>query len=190
MRQLSSSERTPARLPASLERRSKQQSRLISWPAQVAGELGRLGPYRVLKMFRAGGMGIVFLAEDVQLKRRVALKVMKPALAANALARQRFLGEAEKTAAIMHDHIVTIYQVGEDRGIAFLAMELLEGEVLADRLNREGRLPVADVLRIGREAAQGLAAAHERGLIHRDIKPGNIWLEVSRSISAAENLFE
>ena len=158
-----------------------EQKTQESWdflaPAQEAGELGRLGPYRIFNVLGTGGMGRVFLAEDVQLKRPVALKVMKPALAADALVRQRFLGEAEKTAAIKHDHIVTIYQVGEDRGIAFLAMELLEGEVLTDRLNREGRLPVTDVLRIGREVAEGLAAAHKRRLIHRDIKPGNIWLE-------------
>ena len=158
-----------------------EQQTVESWdflsPPQEAGELGRLGSYRILRVFRAGGMGIVFLAEDVQLKRRVALKVMKPVLATDPLARQRFLGEAEKTAAIKHDHIVTIHQVGEDRGVAFLVMELLEGEALADRLSREGRLPVTDVLGIGREVAEGLAAAHERGLIHRDIKPENIWLE-------------
>ena len=76
-------------------------------------------------------------------------------------------------AAIEHDHIVTIYQVGEDRGVPFLAMEFLEGESLDDRLQRESRLPLAEVLRIGREIAEGLAAAHERGLIHRDIKPAN-----------------
>ena len=107
---------------------------------QEAGELGRLGPYRIFKVLGKGGMGIVCLAEDMHLKRRVALKVMKPALAANTAARQRFLGEAEKTAAIKHDHIVTIYQVGNDRGIPFLAMELLEGEVLAERLSNPGEI--------------------------------------------------
>ena len=104
---------------------------------------------------------------------------MLPMLAVSPSAKQRFLREARAAAAIKHDHIVTIYQVGEDRGVPFLAMEFLEGEPLDDRLKRESRLPVAEVLRIGREVAEGLAAAHERGLIHRDIKPGNIWLEGS-----------
>jgi WD40 repeat protein/serine/threonine protein kinase len=146
-------------------------------PAQGPDELGRLGPYRVLKVLGSGGMGLVFLAEDVSLRRLVALKVMKPELARVDKARQRFLREARAAAALSHDHIVTIHQVGEDRGIAFLAMQFLQGETLATYLKREGQLPVAAVLHLGREIAQGLAAAHECGLIHRDIKPGNVWLE-------------
>ncbi len=146
-------------------------------PPQAADELGRLGPYRVLQVLGAGGMGVVFRAEDPQLQRIVALKAMLPALAASASARQRFVGEARAAAAIKHDHIVTIHQVGEDRGVPFLAMEFLEGEPLDARLERQGKLAVADVVAIGREIALGLAAAHKRGLIHRDIKPANIWLE-------------
>ena len=87
------------------------------------------------------------------------------------------LAEARAAAAIKHDHIVTIYQVGKDGDAPFLAMEFLEGESLDDRLKREGRLPVHEIWRIGREMADGLAAAHKRGLIHRDVKPGNVWLE-------------
>jgi WD40 repeat protein/serine/threonine protein kinase len=146
-------------------------------PSQGADELGRLGPYRVLKVLGKGGMGIVFQAEDAQLRRLVALKVMKPGLAASASARQRFLREAQTTAALEHEHVVSIYQVGEDRGVPFLAMPLLKGEALETRLRRAGKLPLAEVLRIGREMAMGLAAAHDRGLIHRDIKPANVWLE-------------
>src|SRR5262249_11558753 len=101
-------------------------------------------------------------------------------LAASPAAKERFLREARAAAAIKHDHVVTIYQVGEDRGVPFLAMELLEGEALEERLRREGRLPVAEVLRLGREIAEGLAAAHERGLTPRDIKPANVWLEGAR----------
>jgi Leucine-rich repeat (LRR) protein len=149
-------------------------------PPEGPGELGRLGPYRVLKVLGAGGMGVVFHAEDTQLKRPVALKALRPGLAASPTARQRFLREAQATAAVKHDHIVTIYQVGQERDVPFLAMELLPGETLDDRLKREGRLPLAEVLRIGGETAEGLAAAHERGLIHRDIKPGNLWLEGQR----------
>jgi serine/threonine protein kinase len=149
-------------------------------PPQAPGEMGRLGPYRVIKILGAGGMGVVFQAEDPRLKRPVAVKAMKPALASSESARARFTREAIATAAIKHDHIVTIYQVGEDRGVPFLAMEFLEGEALDARLRREGALPVAEVVRIGREVAEGLAAAHQRGLIHRDIKPANIWLEGER----------
>jgi serine/threonine protein kinase len=147
-------------------------------PAQAPDELGRLGPYRVLKRLGAGGMGMVFLAEDPRLKRYVALKVIKPELAARPDARRRFLHEAQAVAAIEHDHIVPVYQAGEDRGVPFLAMQLLRGETLEARLDRAaGPLPIDEVLRIGRELAEGLAAAHERGLIHRDIKPANVWLE-------------
>ncbi len=149
-------------------------------PAEGLGEMGRLGGYRVLRLLGAGGMGIVFEAEDPQLQRRVALKLLRPAVASKALHRQRFLREARLGASLTHDHIAHVYQVGEDRGLPFLAMQLLEGESLDARLKREGRLPTADVLRIGREIAEGLAAAHERGLVHRDVKPGNIWLEEPR----------
>src|SRR5205823_458951 len=85
-------------------------------PAQGPGELGRLGPYRVLKVLGAGGMGVVYLAEDPHLQRQVALKAMLPALAASPAARERFLREARAAAALEHDHVVAVYQVGEDRG--------------------------------------------------------------------------
>src|SRR5262249_13305024 len=134
-------------------------------PAEATDELGRLGSYRVLKLLGAGGMGAVFQAEDTQLKRKVALKVMLPALAASESSRRRFLREAQAAAAISHDHIVHIYQVGEDRGVPFIAMQFLEGESLEDRLQREARLEVEEVLRIGREMALGLAAAQQRGMI-------------------------
>jgi serine/threonine protein kinase len=149
-------------------------------PPRGPGEIGWLGPYRVLSVLGVGGMGVVFQAEDPQLKRSVALKTLKPALAASPSARRRFLSEAQAAAAIEHDHIVAIYQVGEDRGMAFLAMPLLQGETLDERIMRERKLPVVEVLRIGREVAEGLAAAHQRGLIHRDVKPANIWLEGER----------
>ncbi len=139
--------------------------------------MGRLGPYRVLKVLGKGGMGVVFLAEDPHLRRPVALKAMRPAAAASDRAGERFLREAQSTAAVKNDRVITIYQVGEDRGVPFLAMELLEGQTLADRLAAGERPPLAEVLRIGREIAAGLDAAHERGLIHRDIKPSNVWLE-------------
>jgi tetratricopeptide (TPR) repeat protein len=159
-----------------------REAAAILAPPRGPGELGWLGRYRVLQVLGAGGMGIVLEAEDTALRRPVALKVMKGA-AADDPARQRFLQEARATAALIHDHVVTIHDVGEvpiaasADTVPFFAMQLLHGETLEARLRREGRLPVAEVLRIGREVAAGLAAAHARGLIHRDVKPANIWLE-------------
>ena len=149
-------------------------------PPERPDEIGRLGPYRVLGVLGKGGMGVVFHAEDPKLRRGVALKVMHPAVAASASAGQRFLRKARATAALKHDHIVTIYQVDEDRGVPFLAMELLEGETLEERLRRPDPAPAAEVLRIGREIAEGLEASHSHGLIHRDVKPSNVWLEAGR----------
>jgi serine/threonine protein kinase len=146
-------------------------------PAQEADEIGRLGTYRVLKVLGAGGMGVVFQAEDPKLKRLVALKAMLPALAASGTNKDRFLREARAAAAIEHDHIIPIFQVDEDRGVPFIAMPFLRGESLEDRLKRERKLPLEEALRIAKETAEGLGAAHERNMIHRDIKPANIWLE-------------
>jgi regulation of enolase protein 1 (concanavalin A-like superfamily)/predicted Ser/Thr protein kinase len=146
-------------------------------PPQAAGELGWLAHYRVLRLLGEGGMGLVFLAEDSLLSRPVALKVIRPEIADSPGIAERFTREARATAAIKHDHIVTIYQVGKERGVPFLAMEHLKGMSLAQWLDRGHKPPVEVVLRIGREIAAGLSAAHQHGLIHRDIKPANIWLE-------------
>ncbi len=146
-------------------------------PPVDSGELGRLGGYSVLRPIGIGGMGIVFEAEDVILKRRIALKVMRPDVARSDIARKRFLREAEAAAKLKHDHILSIYQIGEERSVLYLTMPLLHGETLDSRLKREQRLPIPEVVAMGKQVAEGLAAAHAKGLIHRDIKPGNIWLE-------------
>jgi serine/threonine protein kinase len=145
-------------------------------PPLGLGEIGRLGGYRVLEVVGSGGMGVVFRAEDPLLQREVALKAMLPTIAASETARQRFLREARNLAAIQHDRIVPIYQVGEENGTPWLAMPFLRGETLETRVRR-GPLPVVDVLRIGAEIAEGLGAIHECGMVHRDIKPANVWLE-------------
>ena len=150
-------------------------------PAVEEGELGRLGPYRVVGLLGVGGMGAVFRAIDPRLRRPVALKTLRPDRARDPAARKRFLREARAAAALEHDHVVAIHEVNEDRGVPYLVMPLLAGRTLEDRLKAEGRLPIAEVLRIGREVAEGLAAAHDRGLIHRDIKPSNLWLEGARA---------
>lgn len=149
-------------------------------PPQAKDEIGRLGGYRVLGVLGRGGMGVVFRAEDVGLERHVALKVILPQFAGNNDDRARFQREAKAQAKVDHDHVASIYQVGEDRGVLFLAMPLLNGRTLADELKENPRPAFAELLRIGREAAEGLAAAHEKGLVHRDVKPANLWLEGTR----------
>ena len=146
-------------------------------PPQADDEIGRLGPYRILKVLGEGGMGKVFLAEDPGLQRQVALKVMKKSVARNLNSRKRFIQEARTAAKIEHDNIVHIYQVGEDRGVPFLAMPLLKGSSLEDILRRKGALQLKQTLRIGMQIAEGLAAAHASNLIHRDVKPANLWIE-------------
>jgi serine/threonine protein kinase/regulation of enolase protein 1 (concanavalin A-like superfamily) len=146
-------------------------------PPRAEGELGWLAHYRVQSLIGEGGIGLVFLAEDTELARPVALKVIKPEMADASHVRSRFAREAQATASIKHDHIITIYQVGRDNDTLFLAMEFLQGLSLQAWLERGRKPSVAIVLRIGREIAAGLAAAHRHHLIHRDIKPANIWLE-------------
>jgi serine/threonine protein kinase len=145
-------------------------------PPKTADELGRLGGFRILKVLGHGGMGVVFLGEDLKLGRKVAIKAMLPHLAGSRSSQERFLREARAAAALEHDHIVAIHHVDEDRGAPFIVMPFLKGEPLDERLGRE-KLAIPEVLRIGREIAKGLAVAHAAGLIHRDIKPANIWLE-------------
>ena len=143
----------------------------------LRNSFGWLAQYRVKRSSARAALASSSLAEDTQLARSVALKVIKPELDGAPRVRDRFMREAQATAAIRHDHIVTIYQVGRDHDTLFLAMEYLRGLSLQAWLDR-GRRPSMDlVLRIGREIASGLTAAHRNGLVHRDIKPANIWLE-------------
>ncbi len=140
-------------------------------------ELGRLAHYRVLKILGQGGMGVVLLAEDTHLQRPVALKVIHPEIGQTPLNRERFLREARAMAKVRSDHVVTVYQVGQTDDVCYLAMELLEGEPLDRWLELIVNPPLHEVVRIGQEIALALAAAHTRGLIHRDVKPANVWLE-------------
>ena len=146
-------------------------------PPEKPDEIGRLGNYRVLRQLGAGGMSFVYLAEDLALRRPVALKVMKPDLAADRDVAQRFVREARIMAAIKHPHLVTVYQTGIEAGCVYLAMELLHGESLGAWMKQHVTAPPSVVLRLGQEIASGLAVVHRHGLIHRDVKPDNIWLE-------------
>jgi serine/threonine protein kinase len=136
-----------------------------------------IGPYRIDRRIGQGGMGVVFQAFDSALLRHVAIKFLTPRLAVSPLARARFSREGQAAAAIKHLNIVTIYTIGEYEKLPYLVMEYVDGITLADRLEREGMLERKSILRIGLQVAQGLAAAHSQGLVHRDVKPGNILLE-------------
>jgi serine/threonine protein kinase len=138
--------------------------------------LGRLGHYEVLEVIGRGGMGIVLRAFDEKLHRVVAIKVMAPRLAATSPPRKRFLREARAAAKVRHENEIDIHAV-EEQPIPHLVMEFVPGESLQQRLDRIGPLEVPDLLRIGQQIARGLAAAHAQGLIHRDVKPGNVLLE-------------
>jgi len=145
-------------------------------PAQAPGEIGRFGAYPILDLLFTDAHGSVLLAEDA-VHRRVTLHVLHPDLAANERARRRFLRQAQAMAGVSHDHIVPVYHVDECEGLPFLVMPRLEGESLADLLGRQTTLGGAELARIGREIAAGLAAAHRHGLLHRDLRPECIWLE-------------
>jgi len=149
-------------------------------PPKHAGELGTFGRYRVLQKLGQGGMGAVYLGYDEALDRKVALKVMLQRAAADSAARARFLREARSAAKVKSDHVVTIFDVGELNDVPFIAMEYLLGAPLDAYLKEKGELPVGQAVRVARETALGLAAAHELGYVHRDIKPGNLWLEAPK----------
>lgn len=137
----------------------------------------KFGQYRVLRLLGKGGMGSVFLAEDPLLHRRVAIKTLRPELAADAVCKERFMREARMVSGLKHEHIVTIYNVGEEHGMPYLAMEYLEGQSLEDVIQKRKKLTWVQIIRLGREIARALSVAHSQDLIHRDIKPANIWLE-------------
>ena len=146
-------------------------------PSDEPNVLGRLGGYDVLEIIGRGGMGVVLKGFDRELKRCVAIKVLAPHLAQSSLARKRFAREAQAAAAVVHPNVLAIHQVQPSGRLPFLVMPLVAGESLAERLVVQGRLDLKEILRIGMQAAAGLAAAHEQGLVHRDVKPANILLE-------------
>ena len=136
-----------------------------------------LGGYRIEKLLGEGGMGAVYRAHDATLDRAVALKTMRQEIAAQPGAVERFLREARAVAKVRHDNVIEIWYIGEDAGAPYIVMPLLEGEPLNEWLKREPVPPLGVTLKVGRETADGLEAAHARGLVHRDIKPANLWVE-------------
>lgn len=146
-------------------------------PSDSPEALGQLSGYDVLEVIGRGGMGVVLKAYDRELKRLVAIKALAPHLVHTPLARKRFAREAQAAAAVVNLHVIAIHQVQPNGRLPFLVMPLLTGESLAHRLKATGTMEVKEILRIGMQAADGLAAAHAQGLIHRDVKPANILLE-------------
>jgi Tol biopolymer transport system component/predicted Ser/Thr protein kinase len=137
----------------------------------------RLGPYEIVAPLGAGGMGEVYRARDTRLDRTVAIKVLPDHLSSPE-ARQRFEREAKTISQLSHPHICALYDVGHEAGVEFLVMEFLDGETLADRLGR-GPLPIEQAMRYGIEIAEALDRAHRAGVVHRDLKPGNVMLTKS-----------
>jgi serine/threonine protein kinase len=162
--------------PAEMNPEDESEGLHFLTPSDRPDSLGRLGHYEILQVLGKGGFGIVFRAFDDVLQRVVAIKVMAPQLAVTSPARKRFLREARTSAQVRHENVVHVYEVGE-QPLPYLAMEFIPGETLQQRLDRLGPLDVPETLRIGRQIAEGLAAAHANDLIHRDIKPGNVLLE-------------
>lgn len=146
-------------------------------PTDRMGYLGRLGNYEIHRVLGQGGAGMVLEALDPLLKRTVAIKTLAPWRVLDDETRQRFLREAQSAAALVHENVVAIYAVEQADALPYLVLEYVAGQTLHDRVQREGRLPLAEVIDLGVQIARGLAAAHSRSLIHRDIKPGNILLD-------------
>jgi serine/threonine protein kinase len=147
--------------------------------ASDSAYLGRIAHFDVMRVIGRGGMGLVLEAFDSRLQRNVALKVLDPEFAEDDVARQRFCREARAAASITHENVVAVHQVEKsgEGGLPYLVMQLVSGESLEQRLSREKQLPLREIVRIALQAAQGLAAAHAIGMVHRDVKPGNILLE-------------
>ena len=148
-------------------------------PSDDAASLGRLGEYEIVEVIGRGGMGIVLKGFQKELHRFVAVKVLAPHLATSGAARRRFAREAQATAAVVNPHVMAIHSVHASSKLPYLVMPYVACESLQQRLDQRGPLDLKDILRIGMQAALGLAAAHAQGLVHRDVKPANILLETN-----------
>src|SRR6516165_9561724 len=135
----------------------------------------KLGPYEITAPLGAGGMGEVYRARDTRLERTVAVKILPAHLSSDPVGKQRFEREAKTISSLNHPHICVLYDVGQQNGVDFLVMECVEGETLAKRLEK-GPLPMEQVLKFGAQIADALDKAHRSGVVHRDLKPGNIML--------------
>jgi serine/threonine-protein kinase len=154
-------------------------------PADITGRKV-LNRYKIVEKIGGGGMSVVWKAYDLVLDRNVALKVLRPEMSEDEEFIRRFRREAQSVASLSHANIVNIYDVGEDRGLYFIVMELIEGETLRDKMKREGPIAPAEALEIASEICEALSHAHARRIIHRDIKPQNILLTKSGHVKVAD----
>jgi eukaryotic-like serine/threonine-protein kinase len=153
----------------------------LTTPGRVLG-----GRYRLVSPIARGGMATVWVADDPILSRRVAVKILRSDIAADEGTRARFRHEAIAAARLSHPNIVSTYDTGDDDGIAYIVMELVEGPTLRHLIDQQGGLPVADVIRIGKQVADALNAAHRAGLVHRDVKPANVLVPVAGPVKVTD----
>jgi serine/threonine protein kinase len=151
---------------------SRETSLFSGRPSELVGQ--QIAGYRIEQEIGRGGMAVVYRARDLRLERTVALKLLAPELARNDTFRRRFTHESRAAAAIDHPHIVPVFEAGETDGVLYIAMRFVAGSDLRHLLDREGPLPPATAVRVAAQVASALDAAHEHGLVHRDVKPGNI----------------
>ncbi|MFE9682282.1 serine/threonine-protein kinase [Streptomyces sp. NPDC006285] len=156
-------------------------------PADLTGE--RIAGYRIEREVGRGGMAVVYRAKDLRLDRTVALKLLAPELARNDTFRRRFTHESRVAAAIDHPHIVPVFEAGETDGVLYIAMRYVAGRDLRHLLDREGPLPLAVAARIAVQVASALDAAHDHGLVHRDVKPGNILVAAGTDSDHPEHVY-
>src|SRR5260370_371333 len=150
----------------------------VELPTQALGSLqggSEISHYRVQELIASGGMGLVYRAVDVYLNRSVALKIL-PDASPDRISLERFQNEARTLSRLDHPNICTVYEFGEHLGRPFMAMQLLDGETVRDRIARQGPVDVQELIRVAIDIANGLGAAHRQGIIHQDIKPGNLFL--------------
>ncbi|OUC94981.1 serine/threonine-protein kinase [Streptomyces swartbergensis] len=151
---------------------SRETSLFSGRPSELVGQ--QIAGYRIEQEIGRGGMAVVYRARDLRLERTVALKLLAPELARNDTFRRRFTHESRAAAAIDHPHIVPVFEAGETDGVLYIAMRFVAGSDLRHLLDREGPLPPATAVRVAAQVASALDAAHDHGLVHRDVKPGNI----------------
>ena len=150
-----------------------------TWPGAAQGPRGfpeKIAHFRIVERIGRGAMGVVYSARDERTGRTVALKVMMADLEGDRETRQRFEREAKVAGDLLHRNVINVYEMGEEDGRLFMVMELLDGETLNDYLKRVGRLPLERALDLMMQMCEGLAVAHAHGIVHRDIKPGNLFI--------------
>ncbi|MFF5184637.1 serine/threonine-protein kinase [Streptomyces sp. NPDC000345] len=156
-------------------------------PSDLIGR--QIAGYRVEREIGRGGMAVVFRARDLRLERTVALKLLAPELARNDTFRKRFTHESRVAAGLDHPHIVPVFEAGETEGVLYIAMRYVEGNDLRHLLDREGPLPLSTAVRIAAQVASALDAAHDHGLVHRDVKPGNILVSQGTDSDHPEHVY-